>query len=195
MPIGIDELARASWERDDVHKLFDNLQFRVLRDRLFATLSAPAPEAEDGFEIDLTRLETGAVADWLDAHARDGRRVGLSFRGSWGRASATSPASRWPSADGAAAYLRARAARRRRRARRSTGWLADPALPKAAHDVKGPLLALGQRGWTLAGLTSDTQLAAYLALPGQRSFDLADLALRYLHRELRAVGPKPRPVS
>src|SRR6185437_8526470 len=52
--------------------------------------------------------------------------------------------------------------------------------------VKGPLLALRQHGWTLAGITSDTQLAAYLALPGQRSFDLADLALRYLHRELRA---------
>ncbi len=69
-----------------------------------------------------------------------------------------------------------------------TGWLADPAFPKAAHDVKGPLLALAQHGWTLAGLTSDTQLAAYLALPGQRSFDLADLALRYLHRELRVVG-------
>ena len=27
-----------------------------------------------------------------------------------------------------------------------------------------------------------------MALPGQRSFDLADLALRYLHRELRVVG-------
>ena len=47
------------------------------------------------------------------------------------------------------------------------------------------MLALRQRGWALAGVDSDTQLAAYLALPGQRSFDLADLALRYLHRELR----------
>ncbi len=45
--------------------------------------------------------------------------------------------------------------------------------------------ALHARGLTLAGLTSDTALAAYLALPGQRSFDLADLALRYLSRELR----------
>ena len=59
----VSDLARVSWERDDVHKLFDNLQFRVLRDRLFATLTAPQPEAEDGFEIDITRLETGAVAD------------------------------------------------------------------------------------------------------------------------------------
>jgi DNA polymerase-1 len=52
--------------------------------------------------------------------------------------------------------------------------------------VKGPILALAARGWTVDGVGSDTALAAYLALPGQRSFDLADLALRYLRRELRA---------
>jgi DNA polymerase-1 len=48
------------------------------------------------------------------------------------------------------------------------------------------LLALHARGWDIQGITSDTALAAYLALPGQRTFDLADLVLRYLRRELRA---------
>ncbi|MGH3614071.1 MAG: DNA polymerase I, partial [Pseudonocardia sp.] len=67
-------------------------------------------------------------------------------------------------------------------------WLADLSIPKAAHDVKAVLHALRGRGWTLAGLTTDTALAAYLSRPGQRSFDLADLALRYLRRELRAEG-------
>ena len=43
----------------------------------------------------------------------------------------------------------------------------------------------------LAGLTSDTALAAYLALPGQRTFDLADLALRYTGKELDAAGGTP----
>jgi DNA polymerase-1 len=65
-------------------------------------------------------------------------------------------------------------------------WLADPSRPKALHEAKGPMLALAARGMQLRGLTSDTALAAYLALPGQRTFDLADLVLRYLHRELRA---------
>jgi DNA polymerase-1 len=50
------------------------------------------------------------------------------------------------------------------------------------------MLALWARGLDVEGITSDTALAAYLALPGQRSFDLADLALRYLRRELRAEG-------
>ncbi len=111
LPIGIDDLARVSWERDDVHKLFDNLQFRVLRERLFATLSAPQPEAEDGFHIDVARLESGEVGDWLDAHARDGQRVGLSFRGQWGRGVGTISGFALASADGARGLPGARAAR------------------------------------------------------------------------------------
>ncbi|MGH8893844.1 MAG: DNA polymerase I, partial [Actinomycetes bacterium] len=65
-------------------------------------------------------------------------------------------------------------------------WLADADVPKALHDAKGPMLAFGARGWELRGVTSDTALSAYLAMPDQRSYDLADLALRYLRRELRA---------
>ncbi len=48
------------------------------------------------------------------------------------------------------------------------------------------MLALMERGWSLGGLVTDTALAAYIALPGQRSFDLSDLSVRYLNRELRA---------
>jgi DNA polymerase-1 len=189
LDIEIEALARASWERDEVHTLFDNLQFRVLRERLFATLSAPEPEAEGGFDIDITRLESGAVPDWLDEHARDGRRVGLSFRGTWGRGTGTLTGLALSCPDGSAAYLVPEQLDAADEAALA-GWLADPAVPKAAHDIKGPLLAIRQHGWALAGVTSDTQLAAYLALPGQRSFDLADLALRYLHRELSNVAPE-----
>ena len=51
------------------------------------------------------------------------------------------------------------------------------------------MLALAARGWQLAGLERDTALSAYLARPDQRSYDLADLTLRYLKRELRAEEP------
>src|SRR5262249_58276319 len=65
------------------------------------------------------------------------------------------------------------------------GRLSDESLPKALHDAKGRMHALAARGLRLRGLTSDTAPPAYPALPGQRSFDLADLALRYTRRELR----------
>ncbi|CQD24578.1 DNA polymerase I [Mycolicibacterium conceptionense] len=65
-------------------------------------------------------------------------------------------------------------------------WLGDPGPPKALHEAKLAMHDLAGRGWTLRGVTSDTALAAYLVRPGQRSFALDDLAVRYLRRELRA---------
>ncbi|MEO6885313.1 MAG: DNA polymerase I, partial [Jatrophihabitantaceae bacterium] len=178
----VAQLERAQWDREQVHALFDDLQFRVLRDRLFASVSAPEAEAEEGFDVAVTRLGSGEVAVWLDAHARTGR-VGLAFRGSWGRGTGALTGVAL-AADDAAAYLVPEQMSPADDAAFGA-WLADPAVAKAAHDVKGPLLALREHGWTLAGVTSDTQLAGYLLRPDQRTFDLADLALRYLRRELR----------
>ena len=69
--------------------------------------------------------------------------------------------------------------------RRSAAWLADTDAPEGAARRQGPHAPFAARGLPLAGLACDTALAAYLALPGQRTFDLADLALRYLGKELR----------
>ncbi len=63
-------------------------------------------------------------------------------------------------------------------------WFADDSIGKVLHDANGPMLALRAHGWPLRGLAGDTALAAYVVLPGQRSFDLADLVPRFLHRDL-----------
>lgn len=201
------ELEVRPWDRDAVHRLFDELEFRVLRERLFATLVSAEPEAEGGIEVQGAAVAPGGVRAWLDANARDGRRVGCAFSGVTGGAA---------SGDLAGIALATGEPTVEARAGLGTGppavagvpqagyldvttltpddeaalgeWLADASVPKAAHDAKAALHALRGRGWTLAGLTSDTALAAYLTRPGQRSFDLADLALRHLRRELRVDG-------
>ena len=183
--IELDALARQQWDREEVHRLFDDLQFRVLRERLFATVDAAGPEADEGFDVAYARLGPDDIAQWLDEHARDGARVGVAFRGTWGRGTGSLSGLALAAADGSAAYLVPEALTPDDD-KVLADWLADPKLPKAVHDVKGPLLALRQHGWTLAGVTDDTQLAAYLLRPDQRTFDLADLALRSLHRELRS---------
>jgi DNA polymerase-1 len=184
LEVGVSELSRLAWDRDEVHQLFDNLQFRVLRERLFATLTSAEPEASEGFDVDVTRLGPGAVADWLNSHARDGRRVGVSFAGTWGRGAGSLVSVTLAAADGASAWVEVGELDESDETALAL-WMADPEVAKAAHDVKGPALAVAQQGWKLAGVMSDTQLAAYLVQPGQRAFDLADLALRYLKRELR----------
>jgi DNA polymerase I len=197
-----EELPVRPWDREAVHRLFDELEFRVLRERLFATLQSAEPEAEGGIEVQGGALAPGEVGAWLAEHARDGRRVGLAFHGLTGGAAggdlagigiaAGEPSVEARAAGAAAgvpqaAYLDLTALTPDDEAVLGE-WLADPAVPKAAHDAKSALHALRGRGWTLAGLTSDTALAAYLSRPGQRSFDLADLALRHLRRELRVDG-------
>lgn len=181
----IPELVRRAWDREQVHTVFDGLEFRVLRDRLFATLESAEPEAEAGFGVDGAVLLAGEVAPWLTDHAQD--RTGLHVTGEWSRGSGEVTGLALAGADGVAAWIdpltlepadeQALAA-----------WLADPDRPKVAHDVKGPSHALLARGWTLAGVVLDTALAAYLCRPDQRSYDLADLAVRHLKRELRAEG-------
>ncbi len=185
LDMSVDDLARTQWLRDEVHALFDDLQFRVLRERLFESVQAPGPEAEQGFDVAVTRLGVDDVEQWLDEHAREGRRVGVAFRGQWGRGTGDLTGIALAAADEAAAYISVLEMSPDDEAALGA-WLADASAPKALHDLKGPLLALRQRGWHLAGVTSDTQLAAYLLRPDQRTFDLADLALRYLHRELRS---------
>jgi len=179
------QLVLAPWDRDAVHRLFDDLEFRVLRDRLFATLSTPEPEAEEGFDVRGGAVEPGGLAAWLAEHAGDGRRTGLSYRATCVLGAGDLESVALCGADGEGGYLEVAALTPGDEAALAA-WLADPASPKAAHDAKALLHAVRARGWTLNGLTSDTALAAYLVRPGQRSFDLADLALRYLKRELRA---------
>ncbi len=185
LEVSVSQLEREQWDREQVHELFDDLQFRVLRERLFDSVAAAQPEADEGFDVAFARLDVDDVAQWLDEHARDGARVGVAFRGQWGRGTGTLTGVGLASADGTSAYLDPTRLSSADDAALA-GWLADTAVPKATHDIKGPALALRQYGWTIAGVTSDTQLAAYLLRPDQRTFDLSDLALRYLHRELRS---------
>ncbi|MBV9487183.1 MAG: DNA polymerase I [Frankiaceae bacterium] len=180
------DLELGQWDRDVLNQLFDTLQFRVLRERLYSTFSVSEPESADqGFDLDGVVLAPGDVAQWLEENARSTDRHGVSFAGTWGRGTGTVTGIAIAAPGAKGAYLDPE---------QLTGedeqafaaWLADPSVAKAAYDVKGPLLAVMERGWTFAGITSDVALAAYIALPGQRSFDLGDLAVRYLHRELRA---------
>ncbi len=182
--VTVDELERQTWDREQVHQVFDGLEFRVLRERLFATLEAVTVEAESGFDVDGDVLDAAEVPAWLSEHAAAGQRTGVTVVGQWARGTGDVRALAVAAGDGRAAYLDVTTLDEPAEQAVAT-WLADPQRFKAIHDAKGPSHALAARGWTLAGLTSDTALAAYLVKPDQRVFDLADLALRMLHRELK----------
>ncbi|MEO8827587.1 DNA polymerase I [Lapillicoccus sp.] len=182
--VTVDELERQTWDREQVHQVFDGLEFRVLRERLFATIEAVTPEADSGFDVDGDVISSEEVPAWFAEHVRAGERTGVNVVGQWARGTGDVRGLAVATAAGRAVYLDVTTLDELADA--TVGeWLADPGKPKAIHDAKGPSHALAARGWDLVGLTSDTALAAYLVKPDQRVFDLADLALRILHRELK----------
>ncbi len=177
------DLVLQPWDRHEVHTLFDGLEFRVLRERLFETLESEEEVDGSGFDLTAAKLTTGQVTAWLAEHARTGR-VGVEVRGSWRAGTGEVRSVALAAVDGNAAWFDAAEVSPQDDAAMAD-WFSDVTAAKVMHDAKGPMLALAARGWQLKGLVSDTALAAYLVRPDQRSYDLADLTVRYLKRELK----------
>ncbi|WP_405430758.1 DNA polymerase I [Micromonospora sp. NBC_00617] len=193
LPLRPEDTRWTGWDREAVHQVFDTLEFRILRDRLYQYLEAVEPEAESGFDLTGEVLtEPGTLAGWLTTHAPTGTPVGLAVKLDTGpnrRHSASITGLALATAGGAAAWVDP-AGLDPTDEGALAGWLADAQRPKVLHDSKPAVLACAAHGWDLAGIVRDTQIAAYLARPDQRSYDLTDLALRYLHRELRVDAPE-----
>ena len=191
LPVTVDELRLGPWDRSEIHRLFDTLEFHPLRDRLFAAVAQPVP-SDVGFTMDACALAPGTLAGWLD-DIPAGTQIALAplLETSPGSAELLGTALGAEGHGAAWVDLRDRGEGAAGVAPDPTdvealrALLADPGRPKLAHDAKYLYLAAWARSWKLEGLALDTALAAYLALPAQRTYDLADLALRYLRKELR----------
>lgn len=183
LPLGPDDLATQPWDREAAHQVLDALEFRALRDRLFAIAPEGEVAPEAGFDVDLADVLPGRLGAWLAEHGS--RRVGVEVSGkavpgggdAWGLALSddAGAAVALELADVAGGDDEALAA-----------WLADPSSPKVVHGAKAAWHELTARGYDLRGVVFDTELAAYLCHPDQRGYDLGDLVVRHLHRELRA---------
>ncbi|MET8463649.1 DNA polymerase I [Micromonospora zamorensis] len=193
LPLRPEDARWTGWDREAVHQVFDTLEFRILRDRLYQYLEAVEPEAESGFDLTGEVLtEPGTLAGWLTMHAPTGTPVGLAVKLDTGpnrRHTASITGLALATAGGAAAWVDPATLDPTDEGALAS-WLADEQRPKVLHDSKPAVLACAAHGWQLAGIVRDTQIAAYLARPDQRSYDLTDLALRYLHRELRVDVPE-----
>ncbi len=184
LPMGPEDLEARPWDRQALHSILDELEFRTLRDRLFAMLpdeSSTSAVAVAAAALELAELADGALEGWLAE--RSDAVLGLDVRGSGAPAGGDAWGVAIADAEGRAAVVDlAEVSPADEHA--LAAWLADEARGKAVHGAKVAAHALRGRGLTLAGVRSDTELAAYLCQPDRRAYDLPDLAIGYLHREL-----------
>src|SRR5690349_7812316 len=108
LEVGPSDLRVQPWDRHEVHTLFDGLEFRVLRDRLFETLESEEEIDDSGFALDGSRLGPGEVEGWLTTHTKDAR-TGVSVQGEWRAGSGEVWSLALATDDGAAAWIDAAA--------------------------------------------------------------------------------------
>ncbi|MGJ9423324.1 DNA polymerase I [Aeromicrobium sp. CF3.5] len=187
LPAAVSDLAFSTeWNRDAIHSVFDALEFAALRERLFDYLGGgdESSSAEAAIDVVIERPAPGELTAWLDTLGTD--TVGLEVTGVTRPVGARADGVAIATADGRGAWVDPSALDPADDTALAA-WLADASRPKVLHDAKGQAHALAAQGWSLAGLAADTSLATYLLKPDQRAYDLADLSVRYLHRELASA--------
>lgn len=183
LDVELADLARQPWDPKATREVFDALEFRTLWDRVKALESADATtqvEERSGLDVDGQILAEGTLSEWL---SRVRGRLGVDVIGTWGSGGGDVDSLALATADGSARWFDA-ADLSPADEKALAEWLADADRPKAMHSAKGPLEALADRGWTVAGLTCDTELAAYLLRPDRRSYDLDELVRTHLDADL-----------
>ncbi|MEU6122507.1 DNA polymerase I [Streptomyces sp. NPDC047123] len=187
LPRTVTDLERAAYDRTALAMVLDTLEIRnpSLRERLLAVdpgaEEAEQTPAEPGVELDGTVLGAGELAPWLAEHGT--AVLGVATVDTWQLGTGTVTEVALAAAGGAAAWFDP-ATLDEADENAFADWIADPAKPKVLHNAKGAMRVFPEHGWSVAGVTMDTALAAYLVKPGRRSFALDALSLEYLGREL-----------
>ncbi|NEB79998.1 DNA polymerase I [Streptomyces sp. SID14478] len=187
LPKTVGDLEREAYDRTAIAMILDTLEIRnpSLRERLFAVDpgAAEAEEAppEPGVELDGKVLATGELAPWLAEHGK--AVLGMASVDSWSLGTGSVTEVALAAAGGEAAWFDPSTLDEADEKAFAT-WLADAGKPKVLHNAKGVMRVFAEHGWSVAGITMDTALAAYLVKPGRRSFALDALLLEYLGREL-----------
>ncbi len=165
VPVDPQDCVMGEWDEDEVRRLFNALEFRTLFDRL-QDAGRGAKAKVDVAELDLREASVADLGDLLSAGAPLGVRIdadGATVRGiavSAGGAQAAYAA--LSSIDPVAAFV------------------ADPEVPKWAHDAKAFERAALRAGADVNGVSFDTMLAGYLLDPASDRYPLAALCEHYL---------------
>jgi DNA polymerase-1 len=172
----VDELTWTNWDLDRMKVLFQSLEFQSLFDELMAVHPDGAPEVE-ALDVEVLIPPGHEMIDLLagmdriafDPIHEGGELVGVVVAVD----------------DQTAAFLSID------RIDEWSRFFEDEGVAKTAHDAKGFVREMMARDIEVQGLDLDTALAAYLIDPAARSFELRDLADRYLGLEVESPDTEP----
>jgi DNA polymerase-1 len=184
LPVTLDDLAEPRPDEAALEQLFDDLEFKTIRTRLFALYSSGEVESAERESIEtpdyLTPSGSAELSAFLKAGA--GQRSAVAVDLIPGRIGEDADALAIVRAD-AAAYIDL-TGQDADAENVLAAWLSDPSSPKVMHGYKAALKALSARGLKLEGVVDDTSVSGYLIQPDRRTYELAELAQHHLN-----IGP------
>ena len=178
LEVGPDDLQFKTADVSEVAAKFDELEFgQNLRERVLNVVPNNGKTAEPEPAQEIT-IDDGPLADWLE----DKRHVAIYIHGDGrpGRGDATALALVDSEHHGIQVELSELDAADDKALAQ---WFESDA-EKYLHVAKAAFHMLAGRGIELRGIAHDTAIAAYLLRPGQRSYALADVYQRHLHKSL-----------
>jgi DNA polymerase I len=190
LPVTLDELADPRPDQAALEELFDTLEFKTIRSRLFALYGDEVAEGAERESIDTPDFVTPGGAAELGAFLAEGagHRSAIAVDlvpGRIGEDAAALAIVR----DGGAAYIEL-ASQDADAENVLAAWLRDPGAAKVLHGYKAALKALAARGLELEGVVDDTSISGYLIEPDRRTYELAELAQHHLNIGISTAAAK-----
>ncbi|MDN4644423.1 DNA polymerase I [Arthrobacter sp. PsM3] len=189
LPVSLKELEEPRPDNDAIEEIFDRLEFKTLRPRLFALYASDSEDAgQDSIDVpEFSALSDAAELKAFFAAGKD-HRSALAVDFAPGRIADDAPAIAVLRGD-AAAYIDVTALDAEAEAVLA-GWLLDPKAAKVTHGFKAALKAFTARGLGLDGVVDDTSISGYLIQPDRRSYELAELAQHHLKMGVSTAAAK-----
>ena len=171
MVTDVEEFRRGEWEQAAVKDLFDSLEFHSLWEDLLAVQPVASDLADEVLEVEARLVTSPAAVAALgsdplviDPVMVDGEAFGLAIL----------------AADDTVAVVPYDALEPLR------GAVESPSVKVIGHDAKEAVRLLTEAGFDVEGIAMDTSLAAYVLNPSSRSYQLGEVAARYLGLELES---------
>jgi len=178
LEISVEQLAVKSPNVDEVNKVFTELEFKSLRERLLGNSSAVKESVKKGTSnsFTVTTYKTDELKKWMTTNTNEAIAIDVQFDGdalnisgiAWGLANSTSGiafSEEELSTDDVKALK---------------DLLTNSKMQKIVHNAKDFYQIAMSKKLEFNGLLADTEISAYLVNPGLRSYELEDVAMRVL---------------
>jgi DNA polymerase-1 len=178
LELSVEDLSVREPDADLVNKVFTDLEFKSLRERLGISNSESTKDSkknnQSNFKIE--KYKKSSLLEWLEKH--DGKTLALDIQYEGGVHGFTNIAWGISDQDSGIAFNEDDLSGDEKKA--LDEYLKDNTKQKIVHGAKDFYQICNKKNINFEGLFSDTEISAYLVNPGLRSYELEDVVMRVL---------------